>query len=367
MRRILVAICATVSAIFAAGMQSTLADQAVASGKKNSSPQHKLTVVAQSPEQWTGLAVDRSSTIFVNYPRWSDNVPISVGKIGKDGKVTPFPDAEWNEWKTGTPVDNHFVCVQAIYVDKKNSLWVLDPASPKMQGALPGAPKLVQFDPQSGKLLKVYKFDSTVAPEKSYLNDVRFSKDGKYAFITDSGAGAILVVDLVSGRTRRLLSDDPSTKSEHTHVVIDGNTWMRGGKTPDIDADGIAIDANNDYLYYHALTGRTLYRIPVPALLDESLSAKELSTKVEKVADTGANDGLEFAPDGYMYITDLMAKAITRWKPGMSHPRIVVQDSQLNWPDSFAVGPGGNMYFSISQIEFGNKPPGTYKIFKFKL
>ena len=38
-----------------------------------------------------------------------------------------------------------------------------------------------------------------VALQGSYLNDIRFSPDGKLGYITDSGArGAIIVVDLVS-------------------------------------------------------------------------------------------------------------------------------------------------------------------------
>ena len=40
-----------------------------------------------------------------------------------------------------------------------------------------------------------------MAPQGSYLNDVRFSPDGKTAYLTDSGAkGALVVVDLDSGQ-----------------------------------------------------------------------------------------------------------------------------------------------------------------------
>jgi sugar lactone lactonase YvrE len=42
--------------------------------------------------------------------------------------------------------------------------------------------------------------------QSSYLNDIRFSRDGRFVFITDAGVrGAIVVVDLQAGTARRLL------------------------------------------------------------------------------------------------------------------------------------------------------------------
>ena len=64
-------------------------------------------------------------------------------------------------------------------------------------------------------------FDESVAPEGSYLNDVRFSPDGRWGYITDSGVqGAIVVVDLRSGRARRVLDGDPSTQVD-PKVTVD--------------------------------------------------------------------------------------------------------------------------------------------------
>ena len=64
-----------------------------------------LEQVAQSARQWTGIAVMPDGRIFVNFPRWSDDVPVSVGELRPDGSVRAFPNAEWNSgeaWTGGT-------------------------------------------------------------------------------------------------------------------------------------------------------------------------------------------------------------------------------------------------------------------------
>jgi hypothetical protein len=52
-----------------------------------------LEEVAQSPRQWTGIAVMPDGRVFVNFPLWSDDVPVSVAKLLGDGSVRPFPNS----------------------------------------------------------------------------------------------------------------------------------------------------------------------------------------------------------------------------------------------------------------------------------
>ena len=51
--------------------------------------------------------------------------------------------------------------------------------------------------------------------------------------------------------------------------IIDPKT----GKAPEVHADGIAFDKKGGWLYYHPLTGVTLYRIKTDHLRDETLMA----------------------------------------------------------------------------------------------
>ena len=156
-----------------------------------------LQEVASFPnDQVTGVAVSKSGRVFVNFPNWSDDHTISVAEI-VDGKPKPYPNETWN---TPGPASTHFICVQSVYVDGEDNLWILDPAAPKMQETVKDGPKLVEVDLKTNKSVRIIPFEEDVAPKKSYLNDVRVDTNASVAFITDSGLGAIVVVDLKMGR-----------------------------------------------------------------------------------------------------------------------------------------------------------------------
>ena len=178
-----------------------------------------LQDVAQFPDdQLTGVAVSQSGRVFVNFPYWSERHHLSVAEV-VNGQPVAFPNAEWNQ--SGAP-DKHFVCVQSVYVDESDSLWILDPAAPMMKEIVKGGPKLVKVDLVKNEIVQTIPFSEQIAPKKSYLNDVRIDLKTQTAFITDSGLGAIIIVDLRPGKRagswtmivrlwRRKISDFRST------------------------------------------------------------------------------------------------------------------------------------------------------------
>lgn len=327
---------------------------------------NQIVEVARSDRQWTGVAVAPGSRIFVNYPRWSDKVTFSVGELNADGSVSPFPNKELNKWDASLDPGIQLVCVQSVVVDREGFLWILDPANPQFKGVIPGGPKLLKVDLKLNKIVQTVRFDSSVVLPKSYLNDVRIDTKRKFAYITDSGSGAIVVVDLSTGDSRRVLDDHPSTRSESIVLTIEGRPWLRpDGSAPQVHADGIALDPEGDYLYYQALTGRNLYRIETRWLRDEQLGSKQLVGKVEHLATSGASDGLLFGPDRRIYISALEENAIKAYSPS-GEVTTVVQGDELAWPDSFATGPDGSIFFTTSQIHRGKETNEPYKIFKMK-
>ena len=324
----------------------------------------KLEIVAESQNQWTGVAVSKEGRLFVNFPRWSDDVPVSVAEW-KDGKPVPYPNAEWNQWTGKEDPAKHFVCVQSVTVDDRNRLWILDPANPKFAGVVPGGPKLLRVDLTKNTVERVYTFDAKVAPRGSYLNDMRVDTSRDVVYISDSGAGAIVVLDGNTGQSRRLLADHPSTKAEAIDIVIEGSAWKRGGKTPQVHADGIALSPDRKWVYFQALTGKTMYRIPAEALLDERLDPKKVPQCVEKVATSGVADGIAFGPDGHLYLSSLEENAINRLTPKHERQRVVF-DERLRWPDSFAVGADGWIYVTTAQIHLGPSRKDPYRIWRFR-
>ncbi len=308
-------------------------------------------VASFADRQVTGVGVSvKSGRIFVNFPNWSDDHTISVAEI-VNGTLKSFPNEEWN--KPGDPA-SHFSCVQSVVVDDQDNLWILDPASPKMQGIVKGGPKLVKVDLRTNQVVQKIPFGEDVAPTKSYLNDVRINTRTGKAFITDSGKGAIIVVDLKTGKSRRLLDGHISTQPEKdVQLTVDGKQLIdqKTKRSPQIAADGIAFAPNEGFLYYHALTGHTLYRIRTADLVDEKLSEKDLESKVENVGDTPAPDGMLEAPDGSIYLTDIEGGAIVHWDPLSKNIEPVIADEQLLWPDTLSWGPHGELYVTASQIE----------------
>ena len=314
-----------------------------------------LTAVARFDHQVTGVAVTADGRRFVNFPRWTDDAPISVAEVLPDGSLRPYPDARWNEWRNARAgelsVGDHFVCVQSIVPDGHGNLWVLDPGAPGNEKILPGAPKLVRIDLAGNRVTKVIAVPETVALQGTYLNDIRFSPDGKTGYITDSGTrGAIIVVDLESGRSWRALDGHPSTQVDKTvTVTLDGKPLRRpDGRQPMFAADGIAISADGHTLYYQALTGHTLYAIDT-ARLRENVAEAERATAVRKVADTHVADGLWMSKAGVLYLTSPTDYSIKRLDG--TGTTTVLTDRRLRWPDTFGEGPDGRIYVTASHIQ----------------
>jgi len=322
--------------------------------------------------QVTGVAVAKDGRVFVNFPRWEKDVPVSVAEVMKDGTLRPYPDAAWNSWSNLRPssVGDHFVCVQSVTVDPQGFLWVVDPAAPGNDFVKPGGPKLVKIDLATNTVVKVIAFDEGVAPQGSYMNDVRVSPDGAHAYLTDSGQkGALIVVDVEAGTARRVLDGDPRTQPQPGVVPhVDGHELRRPDhRIPAFAADGIALDAAGQYLYWQDLVGTTLYRVPTAALLKEGA---DVGAAVETLGTTNVADGLWMDGKGFLFITDPANNAVRMRAPDGTLST-VASDPRLRWPDSLAEGADGAIYVTASHIqdmaqfhEHGSAQKGPWAMFR---
>jgi sugar lactone lactonase YvrE len=314
-----------------------------------------LKTVATFDHQVTGVAVAKDGRIFVNFPRWTEDAPVSVAEV-KDGKVTPYPDAEWNSWRNAkqdqiTPKD-HFVCVQSVVADGRGNLWVVDAAAPALEQIIKGGPKLVQIDLATNKVVKTIPFDERVAPQGTYLNDIRFSPDGNWGYLTDSGRGAILIVNLESGEIRRVLDGVSSTQAEKGVLVhVDGRELRRpDGKAPSFASDGIELSPDGATLYWQAISSHTLYSVPTAALQDPNLQTPELEAQIKKAGSTVIADGLWMSRKGAFFITSPEDNSV-KLRIGEGQLVTAAQDKRLRWPDSMAEGPEGDIYVTASHIQ----------------
>ena len=93
------------------------------------------------------------------------------------------------------------------------------------------------------------------------------------------------------------------------------------------------------------------------------LSEAEIGRKVERVAETGASDAIEFGKDGYLYLTSIEHNAIRRYTPE-GRIETVVESPTLKWPDSFSIPPNGTIHVTVSQLHLGSSRTEPYRIFR---
>ena len=322
----------------------------------------ELETIAELDRRPTTIAVSGGGRLFINFPNWWSQPRYAVAEMGADGELIAYPDAAWNAWdgQPGESAKKSFVCVQALYIDRcGDRLWIVDSGNPltTFPGVVPGGPKLVSVELSSGKVDRVIHFGQQVVPSNGYLNDVRVDRRHQAAYLTDSGSGALVVVDLETGTSRRVLAGHPSTRAESCVVpTVGGQPWTAiGGFAPRIHADGIALGPRGDYLYYHALTARTLYRVPAALLRDPKVHPALLAKEVQSLGQTSAVDGMFMDLDGKLYMTAIEHDAIERrLKDGSLE--VVVRDKAIQWPDAVLIAEvegRRHLYFSASKIHKG--------------
>lgn len=325
---------------------------------------HQIIEVASSRRQWTGVAVSRDGRVFVNYPRWSPETTLSVAEVLGSGQIRPYPNEEINHWDPMAGTGDHFVCVQSVVCDGRGYLWILDTGNPYLQGVLEGGAKLVKVDMKTDRIERVYVFDSTTASPGSYLNDVRIDGQARFAYLTDSNLGAIIVLDLNTGQSRRVLDDHPSTSAENVEVRVNGQVLTYYDGSPFVvHSDGIALSRDNEYLYYQALTGHTIYRIPTGYLQDGSIDADILGQQVEIFVKGGLCDGMAFDRQGNLYLSAIEENAIKRVRPD-GQIETLARDFRISWPDSFSITPDGTVYFTTSRVHEAGMFKEECKVYK---
>jgi sugar lactone lactonase YvrE len=328
-------------------------------------------VFKDSTYQLTGVAKEEGGRLFINYPRWSGPYRYGVVFTTNKDSTRPFPNDTMNLWSAGKSGAEKWVCVQSVYVDDGGTLWVLDPSAPQMQAVQGKGAKLVKMN-KDGTVAKTYSFTGTIS-DTSYVNDVRIDVQRNFAYITDSKTGCIVVVDLGSGKMRKVLTRHSSTKSDTAFkFIIDGKELIKEGKPVKINSDGIALTPDGAWLYYKPLTDDKLYRIATEHLRNWDLVDTTLFTKVEDLGHFNTTDGMIFDKASNLYMGDLQNYSIVRLDK--DHKKtVLVKDERLIWPDSYAIA-DGYLYITCSQINKQpdynngvNKRTSPYAVYRLKL
>jgi sugar lactone lactonase YvrE len=367
---------ASVSIFLAAGILAAAQNSGEAKDSGKVGPPLETVKTFGDDFRLVGIGVSAKGRVFATAPSSNVRSRFSMVEVDpKTGAVTPYPDAVWNNFSEQGDSKSEWISVQALWVDKSDHLWALDSSLSKVdQERLP--PKLVEFDLSTNRVIRQYDFKGVVSAKDS-LNDVRVDTVHDYAYLTNAGnKGSLVVLDLKTGQARQVLVGDRSTFADPSqHLMIGNAVALRpDGSVNAVQADGIALSPDAQWLYFRPLTDHNYWRVPTSALCDARLSEVELARKVEYLGSSVLSGGLIM--DGKaLYAGDLehsavVALTLTRDKKLRS--RIFVSDpSKLSWADGFAIS-GGYLYIADShlwEVAFKNNLPrsGPFTIFKVKL
>ncbi|WP_256010260.1 L-dopachrome tautomerase-related protein [Desertivirga xinjiangensis] len=312
--------------------------------------------------------------VYSNHPFF--NPEIRVMKYdAKSKRSSPFPNLDWNTPRSTD--DHYFSSVLGIRNDANGIIWVLD-----MGQRNNITPKIVGWNTRTDKLERIYYLPASSLVKESQPNDMVVDLKHGVFVIADEGIGyggdgskaALIVVDMKTGSTRRLLEGTHSTRPENIPLVI----GEKGLKIKDRDllvgCDGITADANFDWLYYAPLNGSKVYRVQITDLLDTRISGNELDKRVETYSSKPNNGGLSIDLDGNLYLTAMETNSVSVILAKDRSVHQLVADSKLLWPDGVSYNAAdGYMYVSAAQVHLGatfnggtNKAKAPYYIYRFK-
>lgn len=304
----------------------------------------------------SGIAVTPDGRTFVGFPRHAiDHPGMTLGEL-VDGKLVPYPARDIS-LPSDLSDEKRLISVHGMTVDSKGRLWLIDDGKRAGHQGIPaGAAKVVGIDPASNSIVTSIVLKDALRQD-SHMNDLRIDlthgSQGT-AFVADSSFGqepALVVVDLASGKQRRVLTGHPSIVAQKDFLAqLDGEPMRYDGDNtpfPHGGVDGLALTPDSSRLYYSALTSRQLWSLPTAQLADFSLSDTQLAAHIK---DEGAKvmvDGMDMDKQGRLYMTDAEHHQILRrWPDG--HFDVVLRDPRLVWPDGVFVS-ADSVYVTLGQ------------------
>ncbi len=173
----------------------------------------------------SGVVVTDEGRIFVGFPRHAVNHKgATLGELVQ-GRVVPWPTAALSLPSSAAPADR-LMSIHGMTMDTQGRIWAIDDGKLAGQPLQPGAAKLVCFEPSTGRLVHKIVLTAPALLPDSHMNDLRVDLthgQAGTAYVTDSSFGhspALVVVDIASGRQRRVLATHPSTQAEPGFMAV---------------------------------------------------------------------------------------------------------------------------------------------------
>lgn len=284
------------------------------------------TVLSSDVVRAGNMTVSPSGRMFVSInPLLGTDV--RVYELLKDGTHKAYPNKEYSKGE-----NSKIKAVIGIRSDSDDNLWLLDM----------GTKQFVVWDTKNEKLLKTIKLPEEVVKLTSFLQDFIIDEKHNRVIIADMTQGdlesapipAFIVVDTKTGATRRMAESHSSMMPE-----------LEGG----FALNPIAIDPKFKWVYFGALHGKTIYRVPAKSFD----SNEELTSNIKKYAPKSYSDGIAADKKGNVYVTNIEKQELgVTNKDG--YKTIATLPEGQTWPDGLHLGKDGFLYSTVDQL---NKVP----------
>ena len=337
----------------------------------------RLIEVAQSPDyQWNSIALTKNNRMFASFPRSIGDVTPSVAEILPNNVLSPFPGGEWNTFNptiSSENAENRFVNVNAVFIDSHNNLWVVDNGVIGNQ-MIVNAAKLVRINLQTNTIERIYSVSTLNPPQGFALNDVRIGS--RYAFLTESGLGSVVIIDLQTGQVRRVLDNHPSTKFvDPTVVRMEGRAILdEKGQSKKMHNNHLELTPDGKTLFYKPPFGYNWFQVSTEDLTNETMTESELGNKVLTSWKTMPTGGTTMDDAGNIYLMDIERQTIWQQNSADGSWTLLIHDEKITWGDASDVSADGFLYIPMSQINrFASSNNGTnqvvkpFRIYKIKI
>lgn len=292
---------------------------------------------------------------------------LRVVEVMADGSTKPYPTEDWA--RAPSEDGDGLNGVLGLRADREGILWMLDGQGENQTG------RVVGWNTETEELYAIYYIGAPVARPFSFLNDLAVDREHGAIYISDTANhtdSAIIVIDMETGRARRVLEGSRFTAAEDTPMVIDGREILLGGNPAKIGINPVTVDPTNAWVYFAPMTGSAMYRVRTIDLLDESLDDAALEARVERYGDKPISDGSTVDTAGNVYISAMTDNAIGVTKPDGTYEVLFQSDEELPWPDGFSIGADGYIYATINELHRSpvlnggeDASLGTYQIVRF--
>jgi hypothetical protein len=296
-------------------------------------------------------------------------------EVRRDGTKVPYPNPQW----AGAPDDSGVGIARIIGIkaDPRGILWMVDAGDDST------VPKVIGWDLRTEQVHRVFHLPPPISRPGSFIQDLAIDLTHEQIYLADCYLGdgadghgpAFIVLSLETGEARRVLENHPSVMAEDIPLAIDGQAVRMiqpDGSTvsPRVPLNPIVIDSANQWVYYGAISGKSVYR--ARALVMAHFDDERIATTIQRVGEKPISDGIGIDAAGNIYSGDLPSNGIGVTRPDGTY-ELLFTDPILSWVDGFAAHPDGSMIAVANQLhrhaalnagEDATKPP--YLLIKFK-